>query len=127
MPPGEYFLVEYRYPCGFDAELKSSSSDRGDDRHGAALWHVDETDLLGIQAQKDPLGNDVPVIDYQTNAYSGDGVWPARHYRVALVQADGSWDLERGTNRGDQSDLFKKQPTRGTLELHTRLVPMAWS
>lgn len=94
MPPGKYFLIEYRYPCGFDADLKSSSSDRGKDCHGTAIWHIDKADLQGMQAQKDPFGNDVPIINYQTNAYPGNGVWPAKHYRVALVQADGNWDLE---------------------------------
>jgi hypothetical protein len=106
MPPGEYFLVEYRYPCGFDADLKTGSSDLGDDRHGAALWHIDETGILGTK--RNSYGYDEDVINYQTNAYPDDGTWPGRHYKVALVQADGDWDLERSLNRGDNTDLFQK-------------------
>jgi hypothetical protein len=106
MPPGEYFLAEYRYPCGFDAELRAGSSDPGDDRHGAALWHVDESGILGTQ--RNAWGYDEDVINYQTNAWPGDGTWPGSHYKVALVQADGKWDLERSLNRGDNTDLFRQ-------------------
>jgi hypothetical protein len=93
---GEYFLVENRYPCGFDAKLahhKGVDKDRG----GIAIWHVDETDLLGAGK-----------ITYQSEGVCSGGQCP-QHYRVALVQSDGNFDLEKGVNKGDGTDLFRKR------------------
>ncbi len=53
------------------------------DDKGIAIWHIDET------------------IDGNTNTGS--------HYEVALMQADGRRDLEKGNNRGDSTDLFDLQ------------------
>ncbi len=41
--------------------------------------------------------------------YSGMPAWPANghHYAVSLLQADGRYDLEHGTNYGDGNDLFR--------------------
>ncbi len=47
---------------------------------GIAIWHIDET------------------IDGNT--------YTDTHYEVALMQADGKKDLEKGNNRGDSTDLF---------------------
>ena len=93
MPSGEYFLVEYRRDCGFDVELRNPSGDPGRERYGAALWHVDETGKLS-------------GISYTSEGVPGDGQYPKKHYKVALAQADGDWDLESGRNRGDETDLF---------------------
>lgn len=95
MPRGEYFLIEYRGDCGFDAELRHYGDDRGRDRKGAAVWHVDESNLMS-------------GITYTSEGYPGDGKNPRMHYKVALAQADGDWDLEKGLNRGDGTDLFRK-------------------
>ena len=50
------------------------------------------------------------IDDYANNnlGYPGQSGWPGNgnHYIVALLQADGSYDLERGLNRGDSYDLF---------------------
>jgi hypothetical protein len=96
MKAGEYFLVENRYPCGFDAKLahhKGVDKDRG----GIAIWHIDETDLLGAGK-----------ITYQSEGVCSGGQCP-QHYRVSLVQSDGNFDMEKGVNKGDGTDLFRKR------------------
>lgn len=94
MPNREYFLVENRYPCGFDSELKDQGGDSAQDRNGIAVWHIDETGSLS-------------AISHQSEGSPGDGKYPRQHYLVALLQADGEYDLERGLNRGDKGDLFR--------------------
>jgi immune inhibitor A len=74
----EFYLLENREKTGSDAYLPGS---------GLIIYHVDN------------------------NAYSNTNEWiPGAankgHYRVALVQADGAYDLERNTNRGDAGDPF---------------------
>jgi M6 family metalloprotease-like protein len=51
---------------------------------GLAVWHVDE------------LGSN-----------SNEQMSPSQHYECALVQADGRNDLEKKSNNGDASDLFR--------------------
>lgn len=77
-PGNEYFLVENRQQIGYDTYLPSS---------GLFLWHIDE------------------------NMYSNDNEWwpgcgYTNHYKVALVQADGLWNLEHDINQGDAGDPF---------------------
>lgn len=73
-----YFLVENRRLKKFDRALPGE---------GLAIYHVD---------------------DARTN--NNNEWWPGQnylyHYKVALEQADGRWDLEHGTNRGDVGDLW---------------------
>ena len=90
MPEGHYFLVENRFDSGFDCELRHhSTTKRFKDRMGAALWKIDETNALG---KRD--------VHYQAQSYPGDGIWPAVHYKVALVQGDNDFELEKSQNRG---------------------------
>jgi immune inhibitor A len=77
-PANEYFLVENRQQVGYDACLPAS---------GLFLWHIDD------------------------NVYSNSSEWwpgcgYSSHYKVALIQADGLWQLEHGANQGNAGDPF---------------------
>ncbi len=55
------------------------------------VYHVDET--------KD---------GQRERSYPGGEGWPAKHYRVAVIQADGQFHLEKGTDYGTKTDFFTK-------------------
>lgn len=80
-PQGEYLLVENRQNAGFDCTLPQG---------GLAIWHIDES------------------TGHNTEGYPGQRRWPenGNHYQVALLQADGSYDMEKGQNRGDALDVY---------------------
>jgi immune inhibitor A len=69
LPGNQYFLVANRQKTGYDSSLPAE---------GLLIWHVDET-----------------IGDYEANddewypGHTGHG-----HYKVALEQADGLWQLE---------------------------------
>mmetsp|Transcript_16020 Transcript_16020/g.27127 ORF Transcript_16020/g.27127 Transcript_16020/m.27127 type:complete len:241 (-) Transcript_16020:78-800(-) len=102
MPNKEYFLLELRYPCGYDIGM-DHPKDWLRDRGGLAIWHIDDNvrDAHGYVEQS--LGRPPPK----------DGTF-ANHYAVALVQGDGNFNLEERPpieqgglgNKGDSSDLF---------------------
>jgi hypothetical protein len=78
---GEYFLLEARIAQSYDQKMPAS---------GLAVLHIDEKAAL------------------YTEGWPGQSGWPqnGNHYRVAVLQADGNYDLERGRNRGDGGDLY---------------------
>jgi immune inhibitor A len=77
-PTNEYFLVENRQKTGYDSYIP------GD---GLLVWHIDD----------DKSGNT-------------DEWWPGSgnpsHYKVALVQADNLWELEKQIGYADHADPF---------------------
>ncbi len=75
----QYFLVENRQQTGSDAYLPGS---------GLLVYHVDES----VTSQND---------NEWYPGHTGSG-----HYFVALAQADGNFELDRGFNRGDAGDPF---------------------
>jgi M6 family metalloprotease-like protein len=89
-PEGEYLLIENRQAISYDEGLLTS---------GALIWHIDDNVVLNTQAG---------------GTYQGAG-WPANgnHYQVALVQADGNFDLEQAINKGHADDFFTRGMTLG--------------
>lgn len=87
-PEGEYLLIENRQPKSFDKKIPGG---------GIAIWHIDEkakfNSIMDINAAR---------------GFPGMGNWPASgdHYSVALLQADGKYNLEKNNNCGDGTDLF---------------------
>jgi len=77
-PGTQYFLVQNRQKTGYDSYLPGS---------GLAIYHVDES-----------------VSSNDNEWYPGHT--SSGHYLVALEQADGQYQLEKGSNAGDTGDLF---------------------
>lgn len=86
----QYLLIENREGFGFDASIRAP---------GLLVWHVD--DAIGS------LWNRLECIDGP-----GIGTCGGLHYRVALEQADGEFDLERNQNRADAGDPFRAPDAR---------------
>lgn len=84
-PDEEYLLIENRRPTGFDANIVGDG--------GLLIYHID--DSLGDTLQS-------------RAGFNGQAGWPqnGNHYRIALVQSDGRFDLEQNLNRGDEGDYW---------------------
>ena len=90
-PEGEMLLLENRQALGFDATLPSG---------GMLIYKIDGTIYYNGNRKRGFPGQ----VDYPT-----DGAhWPGNgmHYPVALLQADGDYDLEQGYNNGDAGDFY---------------------
>lgn len=77
-PGSEYFLVENRQQVGYDAFLPSS---------GMMIWHIDDN---------------IPNNDREWYP----GYTDSSHYKVALEQADGLWEMEHNSSSGDAGDPY---------------------
>ncbi|GAX27244.1 hypothetical protein FisN_13Lh199 [Fistulifera solaris] len=83
-PEGEYLVIENKQPIKYDSDMPAGTG-------GIVIFHVDEK------------------ADRQKNAgFPGKSGWPADHYRVAVQQADGNYDIEKGVNLGDEGDFYRK-------------------
>ena len=74
----EYFLIENRGKTGYDAALPGE---------GLLIWHIDDSCSHNDQEWYP--------------GYTSSG-----HYKVALVQADNNWSLEKNQGYGDAGDPF---------------------
>jgi hypothetical protein len=83
---GEYLLIENRQPILSDARLWAPG--------GIVIYHIDEN--------TEGYGNFVrggPFVD----GWPGNGA----HYKVAVLQADGKYQLEMALNLGHNDDFWK--------------------
>lgn len=86
----EYFLLENRQKTGFDAALPGS---------GLLIWHIDEL-----------------MSDNKSEWYPGCTSCTS-HYKVALVQADNNFNLEKNNNGGDSGDPFPGSANRQSFNI----------
>jgi len=91
--PNEYFLLENRQKKDFDKYLPAK---------GLAIWHINtnKAKLLSNSSSNS--------VNTDTSAYG-----------LALKQADGRTDLEKGNNRGDGGDLFPGTTNNRGLNSYT--------
>ena len=91
---GEYLLIENRGQLGYDSAMPGS---------GILIFHVDEA----AKKQKNP-------------GFPGQDGWPenGNHYMVALLPADGQFELEQFENNGDVGDYWKKGQSLGPSHGH---------
>jgi hypothetical protein len=93
-PDMEYLLLENRQQVDYDAAMPGS---------GLLIYHVDES-----------------MAKQNTTGYPGQSGWPqnGNHFMVALVQADGNFQLEKtkdeGGNNGDAGDYWTAGLTLGS-------------
>jgi len=69
-------------------------------------WDVHEISAPGLMMYH----VDDAADDQNYPGYPGlDAAWPETgdHYRIAVIQADGNYDLEQGVNTGDDGDVWK--------------------
>jgi M6 family metalloprotease-like protein len=80
--PDEYLLIENRQPILWDASFTGG---------GLVIWHIDDA-----------------APGQQRRGYPSQTGWPSNgnHYQVAVLQADGRYDLEQGVNQGDADDFY---------------------
>ena len=95
-PAGEYLLIENRQPLMYDTLIPQG---------GLAIWHVDTKQVRGQGRQ----------------GFPGQQDWPmnGNHYRIALLQADNQYELEKGITQGDGGDLFH---SRGRDEINASIA-----
>jgi M6 family metalloprotease-like protein len=88
-PEYEYLLIENRRRKNASNAVVDNIPAYGD---GLVIYHIDDSTGLN------------------TEGYPGQAGWPenGNHYRVAVLQADGNYNLEKGDNRGDSGDAYRE-------------------
>ena len=87
-PNGEYLLIENRQPVAWDSDWPTG---------GLVIYKVDNN------------------ADGQRNrGHPGHPNWPTHHYQVAVLQADGNYDIEKGVSPGDKGDFWTSGQTLGS-------------
>ena len=107
---GEYFLVENR-------QRTSGSFDSALPGEGLLIWHIDESMDSGYNDNN----------NYECEFGPGAAACINNHYHVALMQADGLWDLEKNSNRGDAGDPFPGTSNNRSFGYDTSPGSMLWS
>ncbi len=105
-PEGEYLLIENRQPHSYDEKLPGGVG-------GLAIWHIDDTAKL----QNNP---GFPKMEETRTGYFPENSY---HYQVALLSPDGNYDLEMGTNQGDDGDLWSASSNRTELTPGPNVFP----
>lgn len=109
----------YRYLAGwYDNAVSLNTPGRYEAKHGdygtVFVYKTDkENEFFLVENRfKDGLDGYIPssgLAIYHCDK-KGSNEWqnatPDRHYQCGLLQKDGNMDLEKGRNRGDESDLF---------------------
>ena len=82
-PTGESLVIENRQPLMWDRLLWNG---------GLLIWHFDDTQRL-----------------ISNRGYPGQPGWPGNgnHYGLAVLSADGNYDLEMGNNSGNDGDFWR--------------------
>jgi len=90
-PDGEMLLLENRQNTGYDSSLRTG---------GILIYKIDET----IKHN----GNKKHGFPGQVDVPEEGQAWPSNglHYPIALLQADGDYDLETAHNNGDPGDFW---------------------
>lgn len=87
-PKGEYLMLENRQRFSFEAKVPE----------GLLIYHIDEA-----------------ATDYHEEGFPDMEGWPenGKHYKYAVIGADGLYDLERGRGFGDDGDVFRHDAVNG--------------
>jgi hypothetical protein len=85
-PAGEYLFIENRQPMKWDEDFPG----------GLVIWHIDEN-----------------APGQTLRGYPGKSDWPASHYKVAVQQADGLYEIEKGENQGNAGDFWTQGMVMG--------------
>jgi len=92
----EYLLIENRQPIQGDFDEKFF------DPGGIVVYHVDEN--IWDAYSDGSLGTNIPRGGPFLSGWPGNG----KHYPVAILQADGLYELEQGINGGQSADIYNE-------------------
>lgn len=110
----EYFLLENRQQVGYDRGLAFTVD--GANLHGLVIYHIDEN----VLTRNFNRPNEAANWDWNNRGKNyKDSQTGENHYGIAVVQADGNWDMEKYVNDGDSGDVFPG--TTNTIKLNANI------